>query len=87
MNWAEIHHILTSRYAADGRYPRRWHGVRPASPLDGRANMAVITSLLLTRHGEAHCNVAGREDLYWPDRTRAHTGPAAGRTAVRRSSR
>ena len=21
--------------------------------------MAVITSLLLTRHGEAHCNVAG----------------------------
>jgi len=31
MNWAEIHHILTSRYAADGRYPRRWHEVRPAS--------------------------------------------------------
>ena len=30
-NWAEIHHILTSRYAADGRYPRRWHEVRPAS--------------------------------------------------------
>ena len=25
MNWAEIHRILTSRYAADGRYPRRWH--------------------------------------------------------------
>jgi hypothetical protein len=31
MNWAEIHHILTSRYAADGRYPRHWHEVRPAS--------------------------------------------------------
>jgi hypothetical protein len=31
MNWAEIHHILTSRYAADGRYPCRWHEVRPAS--------------------------------------------------------
>jgi hypothetical protein len=31
VNWAEIHHILTSRYAADGRYPRRWHGVRPVS--------------------------------------------------------
>ena len=31
MNWAEIHHILTSRYAADGRYLRRWHEVRPAS--------------------------------------------------------
>lgn len=31
MNWAEIHHILTSRYAADGRYPRCWHEVRPAS--------------------------------------------------------
>jgi hypothetical protein len=30
MNWAEIHHILTSRYAADGRYPRRWHEMRPA---------------------------------------------------------
>ena len=31
MNWAEIHHILTSRYAADGRYPRHWHEARPAS--------------------------------------------------------
>lgn len=31
MNWAEIHRILTSRYAADGRYPRRWHEVRPAN--------------------------------------------------------
>jgi Ser/Thr protein kinase RdoA (MazF antagonist) len=31
MNWAEIHHILTSRYAADGRYPYRWHEVRPNS--------------------------------------------------------
>ncbi|WP_300611618.1 phosphotransferase [Trebonia sp.] len=30
MNWAEIHHILTSRYAADGRYSRRWHEVGPA---------------------------------------------------------
>jgi Ser/Thr protein kinase RdoA (MazF antagonist) len=30
MNWAEIHHILTSRYAADGRYPRHWQEVRPA---------------------------------------------------------
>ncbi len=27
-NWAEIHHILTSRYAADGRYPHRWNKVR-----------------------------------------------------------
>jgi Ser/Thr protein kinase RdoA (MazF antagonist) len=24
-NWAEIHHILTSRYADDGRYPHRWN--------------------------------------------------------------
>jgi hypothetical protein len=32
MNWAEIHHILTSRYAADGRYPHRWDQVRPATP-------------------------------------------------------
>ena len=29
MNWAEIHHILTSRYAADGRYPFCWNEVRP----------------------------------------------------------
>jgi Ser/Thr protein kinase RdoA (MazF antagonist) len=31
MNWAEIHHILTSRYAADGRYSYRWDQVRPAT--------------------------------------------------------
>jgi hypothetical protein len=35
VNWAEIHHILTSRYAADGRYPRPWHEVRPASHMTG----------------------------------------------------
>lgn len=29
MNWAEIHHILTSRYAADGRYRYRWDSTRP----------------------------------------------------------
>ena len=29
MNWAEIHHILTSRYTADGRYPFYWNEVRP----------------------------------------------------------
>jgi hypothetical protein len=29
MNWAEIHHILTSRYAADGRYPYSWDKARP----------------------------------------------------------
>jgi Ser/Thr protein kinase RdoA (MazF antagonist) len=28
MNWAEIHHILTSRYAADGRYAYQWNEVR-----------------------------------------------------------
>ena len=27
--WAEIHHILTSRYADDGRYPCRWDQARP----------------------------------------------------------
>jgi hypothetical protein len=27
-NWAEINHILTSRYAADGRYPHRWNQSR-----------------------------------------------------------
>lgn len=30
MTWAEVHHILTSRYAADGRYPHRWDQARPA---------------------------------------------------------
>ena len=27
MNWAKIHHILSSRYAVDGRYPHRWNEV------------------------------------------------------------
>jgi hypothetical protein len=27
-NGAEIHHILTSRYATDGRYPHRWSEIR-----------------------------------------------------------
>jgi Ser/Thr protein kinase RdoA (MazF antagonist) len=30
MSWAEIHYILTIRYAADGRYPYRWDQARPA---------------------------------------------------------
>jgi hypothetical protein len=29
MNWAEIHHILTSRYTIDGRYPFYWNEVHP----------------------------------------------------------
>jgi Ser/Thr protein kinase RdoA (MazF antagonist) len=28
MNWAEIHHVLTSRYAADGRYAVQWDQLR-----------------------------------------------------------
>ena len=52
--------------------------------------MAVITSLLLTRHGEAYCNVAGaaggeKTCTGLTERGRI-TGPAAGRTAGRRSS-
>jgi hypothetical protein len=31
MNWAEVHDILTSRYAADGRDSYRWDQVRPAT--------------------------------------------------------
>lgn len=31
MNWAEIHHILTSRYVADGRYAYQWSQVRPSA--------------------------------------------------------
>ncbi len=31
MNWAEIHHILTSQYATGGRYPCRWDEMRPAN--------------------------------------------------------
>lgn len=30
MGWAEIHHILTSRYAADARYRYRWNETRPS---------------------------------------------------------
>jgi hypothetical protein len=29
LSWAEVHHILTSRYAIDGRYPHRWDQARP----------------------------------------------------------
>jgi Ser/Thr protein kinase RdoA (MazF antagonist) len=37
MSWAEIHHILTSRYAIDGRYPFRWDQARPSAALEGAA--------------------------------------------------
>ena len=30
MGWAEIHHILTTRYADDSRYPFPWDQVRPS---------------------------------------------------------
>jgi Ser/Thr protein kinase RdoA (MazF antagonist) len=30
MDWAEIHHVLTARYAADGRYPYHWNQTRPS---------------------------------------------------------
>ncbi len=29
MDWAEIHHILTSRYLGRAGYPHGWHEVRP----------------------------------------------------------
>lgn len=35
MSWAEIHHILTIRFAADGRYPYRWDQTRPATRWTG----------------------------------------------------
>jgi Phosphotransferase enzyme family len=35
MNWAQIHDILTSRYAAGGRYSHRWDQVRPDTPPTG----------------------------------------------------
>jgi Phosphotransferase enzyme family len=35
MNWAEIQHILTSRYAADGRYGYQWNEVRPSTQPSG----------------------------------------------------
>jgi Ser/Thr protein kinase RdoA (MazF antagonist) len=30
MGWAEIHHILTARYAGNGRYPFPWDQARPS---------------------------------------------------------
>jgi Phosphotransferase enzyme family len=30
MSWADIHHILTARYADDGRYPFPWDQARPS---------------------------------------------------------
>jgi Ser/Thr protein kinase RdoA (MazF antagonist) len=30
MTWAELHYVLTSRYAADGQYPRMRDKIRPA---------------------------------------------------------
>jgi Ser/Thr protein kinase RdoA (MazF antagonist) len=30
MEWAEVHHILTARYAVDGRYRYTWNEVRPS---------------------------------------------------------
>jgi aminoglycoside phosphotransferase (APT) family kinase protein len=35
MGWAEIHFILTSRYAAADRYPCQWSEVRPTEPPSG----------------------------------------------------
>jgi Ser/Thr protein kinase RdoA (MazF antagonist) len=35
MGWAEIHHILTSRYAANSRYPCRWDKARPGPAPEG----------------------------------------------------
>ncbi len=29
MDWAEIHHILTSRYLGRAGYRHSWHAVRP----------------------------------------------------------
>jgi aminoglycoside phosphotransferase (APT) family kinase protein len=36
--WAEIHHILTSRYATDGRYPYRWDQARPGPAPEGESS-------------------------------------------------
>jgi hypothetical protein len=37
MTWAEIHHILTCRYAGNGTYRHSWDKVRPVSWLTGGA--------------------------------------------------
>jgi Ser/Thr protein kinase RdoA (MazF antagonist) len=35
MTWAEVHHVLTSRYAVGDRYPCRWDQTRPAARPEG----------------------------------------------------
>jgi Ser/Thr protein kinase RdoA (MazF antagonist) len=35
MKWAEIHHILTSRYLASGHYKHSWYQVKPPAPWTG----------------------------------------------------
>jgi Ser/Thr protein kinase RdoA (MazF antagonist) len=40
MAWAEIHHILTSRYLGRAGYRHSWHDIRPAAPA-GPARKAI----------------------------------------------
>lgn len=35
MTWAEVHHVLTSRYATGGRYPCHWDQARPTAHPEG----------------------------------------------------
>jgi len=76
MNWAEIHHILHHRYAADGPLPRRWHEVR--QPANGpESHHGRDHQPLPTRNGEAA--------LQSPRSRGEKTAPAGpnGRTQVR----
>jgi Ser/Thr protein kinase RdoA (MazF antagonist) len=56
MNWAEIHHILTSRYAADDHYPYHWNEQRPAlgvtqgAPVEEAGSAHPVAALLSAAH-------------------------------------
>jgi hypothetical protein len=49
MGWAEIHHILTSRYRGQGGYRYSWHELRPGGPSRGTMMFVTIEGICAQR--------------------------------------